>query len=102
MSAEQYKVDKEISDIYHYIELYAFNASDGYKLAKMLKDRLNRRREIKNELEILNRISLMPVGTICNGRGRTAIEKLIDKHYQPRVLNELFENKTGKSDERRV
>lgn len=90
---EQSKADKEISDLYHYIEFYSFNASQGYKLAKMLKDRLAKRREVKNELEIINRISLMPVGTICNGKGKDIIENLQDKQYTPRVLSELFEDK---------
>lgn len=86
-------VDKEICDIRHYIEFYTFNASKGYKLCKMLKDKLIERREIKDELEVINRISLMPVGTICNGKGKGIIENLQDKQYTPRVLSELFEDK---------
>lgn len=64
-----------------------------YKLCKMLKDKLIERREVKDELEVINRISLMPVGTIYNGKGKGIIENLQDKQYTPRVLSKLFEGK---------
>lgn len=91
LSYEMSKVDKEISDIRHYIEFYPLSASRGYKMAKMLKDCLIRRRAIKDEMETLNRISVMTVGHIGNGKGRNDLDKLGNKQYTPRVLTELFE-----------
>lgn len=91
LSCELSKVDKEISDIRHYIEFYPLSASRGYKMAKMLKDCLIRRRAIKDETEMLNRISVMTVGHIGNGKGRNDLDKLGNKQYTPRVLTELFE-----------
>lgn len=91
LSCELSKVDKEISDIHHYIEFYSMSASRGYKMAKMLKDRLIRRRAIKDETEMLNRISVMTVGHIGNGKGRSDLDKLKNKQYTPRILTELFE-----------
>lgn len=82
--------DKEITDIKHYIEFYPLSASKGYQVAKLLKDCLIKRREIKNELEILERIQVMSVGHIGNGKGRDDLDKMLEKHYQPRVLKELF------------
>lgn len=91
LNSELSKIDKEISDIRHYIEFYPLSASKGYKMAKMLKDCLIKRREIKNESEVLDRICVMNVGHIGNGKGRGDLDKLLDKHYTPRVLNSLFE-----------
>ncbi len=90
-SRELSKVDKEISDIHHYIEFYSLSASRGYKMAKILKDCLIQRRAIKDETEMLNRISVMTVGHIGNGKGRRDLDKLNNKQYTPRILTELFE-----------
>lgn len=91
LNSELSRIDKEISDIRHYIEFYPLSASKGYKMAKTLKDRLIKRREIKNGLDVMNRIQMMSVGQIGCGKGREIINKTLDKHYTPRVLNELFE-----------
>ena len=90
LNSELSRVDKEITDIRHYIEFYPLSASKGYKMAKMMKDCLVRRRAIKDELEMLNRVSTMNIGFIGNGKGRDTINKLSDKHYKPRILKELF------------
>lgn len=103
LNSQLSRVDKEISDIRHYIEFYPLNACRGYEMAKMLKDCLIERREIKNEAEALDRISRMNIGLIGNGGGRSALEKVKDKQYRPRVLVELFENppKNKADDEER-
>lgn len=43
-------IDSKISDIYHYIENYNYNAVQGAKVLKLLKQNLKDRRNIKNEL----------------------------------------------------
>lgn len=93
LNSELSKMDKEISDIRHYIEFYPLSASKGYQMAKLLKDHLIKRREIKNELDVMGKIQMMSVGQISSGKGRKIIDKTLDKHYTPRVLNELFEEK---------
>ena len=93
-------VDKEITDIEHYLEFYAISASKGYKISKMLKDRFVIRREIKNELESIDRISVMNLGHIANGKGRNDLSKLTDKRYNPRVLTELFAEHEEKGGDR--
>lgn len=90
LNTELSKADKELTDIRHYIELYPLSASKGYQMAKLMKDCLIKRRGIKNEIEMLERIQVMSVGHIGNGKGRDDLDKLADKHYQPRVLKELF------------
>lgn len=87
---EESNIDKQISDILHYIEFYTFSASDGYKLCKALKELRLRRREIKNELELINIINVHTCNNIANGNTSKAIEGLSNKQYAPRVLNDLF------------
>lgn len=49
-------VDKERSDLLHYAEMVSFNASEGYRIAKELKENAIRRREIKNLLEAVTEV----------------------------------------------
>lgn len=99
LNSELSKVDKEITDVEHYIEFYPLSACQGYKASKMMKDCLVRRRAIKDEMEAINRISIMNVGFIGNGRGRKSLLKMQDRQYTPRILKELFENApTNKSE----
>lgn len=76
-------VDREISDIHHWLELEKINACQGYRASALLKEKLMRRRDIKNGIEVLRAISDVEV-TISNLKNRT---------YQPRELKELFEDK---------
>lgn len=92
MNSELSKVDKEITDIEHYIEFCQLSACQGYKAAKMMKDCLIRRRAVKDEMETINRILIMNVGFIGNGKGRKILSKVQNKQYTPRILKELFEN----------
>ena len=87
------EVDKEISDIMHFIEFYNFSASDGYKLCKALKDLRLRRRKIKNELELINIVNTQSLSNVASGQTNKAIDNLNDKKYTPRVLQELFDHK---------
>lgn len=50
------KVDKEISDIYHYIEVSNLDAYRGWKAYKLLKDKLIERRKIKDEFDAAKRL----------------------------------------------
>lgn len=82
--------DKKKTDIEHYIEFYPLSASKGYKASKMLKDCLEERRKIKDELDLINNILRMNIDTIGNGKGHDSLTKAKDKQYSPRVLTELF------------
>lgn len=90
---EESNIDKQISDILHYIEFYNFSASNGYKLCKALKELRLRRRHIKNELELIGIISTHTCNNIANGNTNKAIDGLGKKQYVPRVLNDLFANR---------
>lgn len=84
-------IDKQLCDIYHYIEFSSLNACQGYKAAKMIKDKRIVRRRIKNELQVL--------GIILNSNLSDEIEQEVvgrikgmdSRVYDPRSLAELFE-----------
>lgn len=80
--------EKEICDIYHYIELSDnLNAYQGWLAYKKLQQSLRFRRKVKRELEVLNKI--------CELNGSPMIAKLKEGEnlsYRPRILHTLFEN----------
>lgn len=84
------KCDRKISDIEHFIELNVFNACDGYKLAKMMKDILSKRRKVKNELKLIDILDTHSCKLIGNGSTLKAIEGLETQKYSPRELTALF------------
>jgi prefoldin subunit 5 len=46
--------DKQISSIYHELEVSKINACQGYKVAKRLQEILRKRRVVKNQLNEIN------------------------------------------------
>lgn len=87
------EVDKEISDILHYIE---FNNPDDEKLlmaSKMLQERRRRRREIKNEMEktVLMRETFLDSSFgIKVHQSLEQMERMKGRIYTPRKLSSLF------------
>lgn len=84
-------VTAEICDINHYIEFFNLDASKGFKIYKMLQQRLTRRRAIKDELEKIEIIFSSTVNDIISGRLNDRLNGLANRQYSPRVLTELFE-----------
>lgn len=83
-------VDKELADIRHYIEFTKLNACQGYKAYSMEKERLRKRRLVKNELVVVSIILDKKVGGSMTGEIKRRIEGLDKRKYEPRVLQELF------------
>lgn len=84
------QVDLEICDIQHYIEFFSLDAAKGYKAYRMLKERLIKRREIKDEIA---RVNLFLSGTssdFSSGKISRQLKNMDTSGYQPRILNELF------------
>lgn len=50
------KINQEIQDILHVLELAKFNASEGYKYARDIKELRLERRKLKDEIELLEKI----------------------------------------------
>lgn len=82
-------VDLELSDIEHAAEFYELNASQGYKLYKMLHDARVRRRKIKDELNLCTTFmgcSIKGIDNVCR-----QAEGYKSRAYTPRVNKELFD-----------
>lgn len=88
VSEQMSLADKELSDVYHYIEFGNFNAAEGYNAYRILQDTLKRRRLVKNEFEALQRLAPVLTGPLKN-----ALAAPQAKQYTPRVRNELFVKK---------
>lgn len=85
-------IDKEISDINHYIEFGGkFNAYQGWLAFNMLRNRLKKRRKIKDELQILVQLGECKINTAMLNEIKKSIGNLNTRKYQPRILKELFE-----------
>lgn len=83
-------VDLEICDIEHYIEFFALDAAKGYKAYRMLKERLKRRRHIKDEIAKVNCFLAGSSGDFSSGKIDRQIKGFDNCRYTPRVLSELF------------
>ena len=89
----------KILDIQHFIELNKLNASDGWKVQNRLKEVLNSRRKLKDELEYLESISTHTKQCLKKDNALTPItlairdkkQKLSNRTYTPRVLLDLFD-----------
>lgn len=85
-----HNIDLEIVDIEHAAEFYTLNASQGYKLYKMLHDARIQRRAYKDELEKIN----LSLGTSIRSTNMENLEKSIvgmeHRKYEPRVNKKLF------------
>lgn len=84
-------VDREISDIEHYIEIGRFNAYQGWLAFSMLKGRLIKRRKIKDELNVIVRLKSCKVTSDTMIDINNAIKAYQNRQYKPRVLKELFD-----------
>lgn len=84
------RVEREIVDIYHYIEFKSLNACDGYVAYKMLRDRLVARRKIKNELKVAEILAKGVFTTADIVEIENIIESFDKNKYRPRALNGLF------------
>ena len=84
------KANLEIVDIEHAAEFYNLNASQGYRIYKMLHDVRNKRREMKDECTKIE----MVLGTSMKKANLENLEKSIlglgNRKYTPRVNAELF------------
>ena len=86
------EVEQEILDIDAYIELNQLSATKGYKAYKMMHDKMQLRREIKNMLEIgkAMRDNMMTTDRLENIQA--SCDYIETKRYTPRRLDNLFDN----------
>ena len=90
MGEKQKDIEKEICDIYHYIEFFSLNAAQGYNMYRMLKERLIERRKIKDELVKIEIVLDSSPDDVVGGRLKARFDGLDNRQYEHRVLKELF------------
>ena len=84
-------IDKELSDLLHYIEFCNLNAAQGYTAYKMVKERRIKRRSIKNELTVVETILTKKISESIIGELMKIVTELDQRTYEPRVITELFD-----------
>lgn len=87
--------DKMTSDILHRIELGTFNACEGYKLCKKIKEVRQERRVIKDELEPLKKLhgTILTIKSKVQKSNKNIVkmeQNMQNRSYTPRVLKEIF------------
>jgi hypothetical protein len=86
-------LDNETQDLLHLIELDKPSASGAYHQWKMLHDVRIKRREIKDQLKIIDTILNTSSVEITNGELSKKLESIKHQKYFPRVRHELFKGK---------
>ena len=84
-------IDKELSDLLHYIEFCNLNAAQGYTAYKMVKERRIKRRSIKNELTVVEAILNKKISESVTDEIMKTVKSLDQRTYEPRVITELFD-----------
>ena len=90
LSTKLSDVDKEISDIEHYIEFGKFNCYQGWLCFKMLQNLLQQRRQYKNEMQIITRMKESKISGDSIKTLFESVKELQNKVYTPRKFPELF------------
>ena len=90
LELEYLEIEREITDIYHAMEFYNLDAAKGYKLYRMMHERLIKRRKNKDEALKIDYILAGGIKGLANNTTKQRIDKLVNRHYQPRALTELF------------
>lgn len=91
--AEQkiHEAEQEIFDIEHAAEFYLMNASQGYKIYKMLHESRTKRRKYKDQLLFIEYILDGGLEDIIDGTCVKRISGMDERKYRPRVFEKLFE-----------
>lgn len=90
LELELLEIEREITDIYHAMEFYNLDAAKGYKIYKMMQERLIRRRQNKDETLKIDYILSGGIKGLTNKQTRKHFESMENRQYQPRALKELF------------
>lgn len=90
LELERLEIEREITDIYHAMEFYNLDAAKGYKIYKMMQERLIRRRQNKDETLKIDYILSGGINGLTSKKTRKQFESLENRAYQPRALKELF------------
>lgn len=84
------KVEREITDIYHAMEFHNYNVCNGFKMYKLMQERLLQRRKIKDEMKKIDYIISGIFEQLSTKQILENISTMHDRQYHPRALTELF------------
>ena len=90
LNDELSKVDREISDIHHFIEFECLNAYQGWVVYKLLQKKLLKRRSIKDEIMIAGNVLSSKIDYVSLNNVSKSIKGLEHRMYKPRELSDLF------------
>lgn len=89
---QQYRtIELEICDIEHYIEFAKVNACKGFKAFKLLQEKLELRRKIKDEQTLIYNLRDTKILECKEEKINSAYRGLDNRSYNSKVLHELFE-----------
>ena len=83
------EVENKIQDVLHAIEFNSYNASDGYKIYKLLHDLRLERRKYKDEIFIRELID-DNIHSVDWKKFRSRVKDVKDRQYHVREMEELF------------
>ena len=87
-------VDKEICDIMHYLEFNELDDKEMLQASRMLQERRRHRREIKDEMDktaLMKSTFLDRAFGVKVQQSLEVMEKMKERQYTPRKLNDLFQ-----------
>ncbi|MGN1155665.1 MAG: hypothetical protein ACI4TK_05775, partial [Agathobacter sp.] len=87
----QMHAEAEIKDIEHAIEFYNYNAADGYKMFRRLKDARMRRRQYKDAIAWIDIFMESNPKPVAEANTVNRIRGMQHRQYAPAALPELFE-----------
>lgn len=87
---EYLEIEREITDLYHAMEFYDLSESDGFRLYKMMQEKLMERRKNKDEALKIHYVLSGGTKGLFNNQTKERIRKLNQRKYQPRAFKELF------------
>lgn len=90
LSSEISIMDKEVVDIIHFIEFNEFSKDTGYEAYKLLHNKTNERRKLKDEKAELDLLIDILNGTKTPESYNKYLQKKQSPIYTPRALPELF------------
>lgn len=91
LTAKQTIAEQEILDLEHAIEFYNYNACDGYKMYKAIKEQRIERRKAKDLLLLLQILEESVSPEFFNTPPSKRIEGLKHRKYKPRVNMDIFD-----------
>ena len=90
LAAEVSRCNAEVIDMEHFIEFNELDEVQGYEAYRKLRTLLQRRRDVKQQLELTNRILDSGVRQLTDGHTFEPAQDTVTKNYYPRGDGTIF------------